>query len=147
MPVHGFAPPIAGAAPVCTDGGVTIGGMADPVTLAIASSVAGRTAQALTEQGQQIIAVIIGKIREKLISRQGDVAVLDAAANDASVAESLAGVLGAEFTADPRFREEIEALWRQATQVKAVNAVTNVVSGTARNVIQARDVGSLTINY
>lgn len=126
------------------DAGVTIGGMADPVTLAIASSVAGRAAQALTEQGQQIIAVIIGKIREKLISRPGDVAVLDAAANDASVAESLAGVLHAEFTADPRFREEIEALWGQATQV---NAVTNVVSGTARNVIQARDVGSLTINY
>ena len=118
--------------------------MADPVTVAIASSVAGRAAHALTEQGQQIIAVIIGKIREKLISRSGDVAVLDAAANDGSVAESLAGVLDAEFTADPRFREEIEALWRQATQV---NAVTNVVSGSARNVIQARDVGSLTINY
>jgi hypothetical protein len=117
--------------------------MADPVTLAIATSVAGKAAEALTEQARQAIAAIAGKIRDRLRSRPGDVAVLDAAAADASVAASLASVLDREFTADPRFREEIEALWRQATQV---NTVMNVNYGTAQTLIQARDLGNLTIN-
>jgi hypothetical protein len=117
--------------------------MADPVTLAIATSIAGKAAATLTEQGQQVIVTIIGKIRDRLRSRPADVAVLDAATVDASSVRSLAGVLEGEFTADPYFREEIEALWRQATQV---NTVTNVNSGTAHTLIQARDLGSLTIN-
>jgi translation initiation factor IF-1 len=123
--------------------GVTLLVRQTPVTLAIATSVAGKAAEALTEQGRQAIAAITGKIRDRLRSRSGDVAVLDAAAADPSVAGPLASVLDREFTADPQFREEIEALWRKVSQV---NTVTNVNYGTAQTLIQARDLGNLTIN-
>jgi hypothetical protein len=117
--------------------------MADPVTLAIATSVAGKAAEGLTDQARHALTAIAAKIRDRLRSRPDDVAVLDAATTDPAMARPLAGVLDREFTADPGFREEIEALWRQATQV---NTVTNVNYGTAHTLIQARDLGNLTIN-
>lgn len=117
--------------------------MADPVTLAIATSIAGKAAEALTDQARQALATIVGKIRDRLRSRPDDLAVLDAATADSAMAEALAGVLDREFTADPRFREVIESLWRQATQV---NTVANINHGTAETLVQARDIGNLTIN-
>jgi hypothetical protein len=84
--------------------------MADPVTLAIATSVAGKAAEALTDQARQAIAAIVSKIRDRLRSRPDDVAILDAATADPSMTRPLATILDREFTADPEFHEEIEAL-------------------------------------
>ena len=127
--------------------------MTDPVTvaLAVATAVAGKVAETLTEKGQEAVAEIVKKIRERLKSRPGEVAVLDAAVAQEAEAPALARVLDREFAADPGFRAEIEVLWRQADTVNApvtnVTNATNVFTGTAEKVIQIDgDVGNLTIN-
>jgi hypothetical protein len=127
--------------------------MAEPVTLAlaVATAVAGKLAETLTDKGQQAVAEIVKKIRERLRSRPKEVAVLDAAVAGQAEAPALAGVLDREFAADLGFRAEIEALWRQAgtvnaTATNAANA-TNVFTGKAEKVVQiGGDVDDLTIN-
>jgi hypothetical protein len=133
--------------------------MADPVTLAmaVATAVVGKVAETLTEKGQEAVAEIVGKIRERLRSRPEGAGVLEAAVADDAQAPVLARVLDREFAADPGFRAEIGALWRQvgAAQPSATNVgtttnaanATNVFTGTAEKVIQiGGDVRDLTIN-
>lgn len=127
--------------------------MADPVTLAlaVATAVVGKVSETLTEKGQEAAAEIVKKIRERLKSRPKEVAMLDAAVTGKAEAPALARVLDHEFAADPGFRPEIEALWRQADMVNApvtnVTNATNVFTGTAEKVIQiGGDVDHLTIN-
>jgi hypothetical protein len=125
--------------------------MAEPVTLAfaVATAVVGKVAETLTDKGQEAVAQIVKKIRERLKSQPKEVAVLDAAVAGQAEAPALAGVLDREFAADPGFRAEIETLWRQAGTVNATNvtSATNVFTGTAGKVIQiGGDVDGLTIN-
>jgi len=125
--------------------------MAEPVTLAfaVATAVVGKVAETLTDKGQEAVAQIVKKIRERLKSQPKEAAVLDAAVAGKAEAPVLAGVLDREFAADPGFRAEIETLWRQAGTVNATNvtSATNVFTGTAGKVIQiGGDVDGLTIN-
>jgi hypothetical protein len=125
--------------------------MAEPVTLAfaVATAVVGKVAETLTDKGQEAVAQIVKKIRDRLKSQPKEVAVLDAAVAGQAEAPALAGVLDREFAADPGFRAEIETLWRQAGTVNATNvtSATNVFTGTAGKVIQiGGDVDGLTIN-
>ena len=123
--------------------------MADLLAMTIAANVATKIADTLTDQAQQAVAAIVRKIRQKLRSRSAEaseVATLDAAiaTSDAPAAEALAHVLEQLFTADPRFREEIQRLWDSAG---LAGGVSNVFSGKADKVIMMRDVnGDLTIN-
>lgn len=123
--------------------------MVDPFAMTIATNVAAKIADNLTDQAQQAVAAIVRRIREKLRSRpggSGEVATLDAAidAGDAAETELLARVLGLLFAAEPRFREEIRTLWYSAG---LDDSVTNVFHGKADKVIMMRDVnGDLTIN-
>jgi hypothetical protein len=125
--------------------------MAEPVTLAfaVATAVVGKVAETLTDKGQEAVAQIVKKIRDRLKSQPKEVAVLDATVAGQAEAPALAGVLDREFAADPGFRAEIETLWRQAGTVNATNvtSATNVFTGTAGKVIQiGGDVDGLTIN-
>jgi hypothetical protein len=127
--------------------------MAEPVTLAVAvaAAVTGKVAETLTQKGQQAVAQIVKKIRERLRSRPKEVAVLEAAIAGQAQAPALAEVLDREFAADLGFRAEIEALWRQAGTVNATttnaNNATNVFTGKAEKVVQiGGDVDDLTIN-
>jgi hypothetical protein len=127
--------------------------MAEPVTLAfaVATAVVGKVAETLTDKGQDAVAQLVKKIRERLKSQPKEVAVLDAAVAGQAGAPALAGVLDREFAADPGFRAEIETLWRQAVTVNGpatnVTSATNVFTGTAGKVIQiGGDVDGLTIN-
>lgn len=123
--------------------------MADPLAMTIAANVATKIADTLTGQAQQAIAAIVRKIREKLRSRPGeadDAITLDTAlaGSGTPATDALARVLEQLFTADPRFREEIRALWNSAHPDEGV---TNVFHGKANKVIMMRDVnGDLTIN-
>lgn len=123
--------------------------MVDQLAITIATNVATKITDTLTSQAQQAVAAIVEKIRERLRSRageSGEVATLDAAvtASDAPAEESLAQVLERLFIADPRFREEIRALWNSAHPDEGVS---NVFHGKADKVIMMRDVnGDLTIN-
>jgi hypothetical protein len=111
----------------------------------------GKVAETLTDKGQDAVAQLVKKIRERLKSQPKEVAVLDAAVAGQAEAPALAGVLDREFAADPGFRAEIETLWRQAVTVNGpatnVTSATNVFTGTAGKVIQiGGDVDGLTIN-
>ena len=96
--------------------------------MTIATNVATKIADTLTDQAQQAVAAIVRKIREKFRSRpggSGEVATLDAAitTSEGPAAEALARVLEQLFAADPWFREEIRALWDSAG---VDDGVTNV---------------------
>ncbi|HXL91642.1 MAG TPA: hypothetical protein VN969_22060 [Streptosporangiaceae bacterium] len=123
--------------------------MVDPFAMTIATNVAAKLTDTLTDQAQQAVAAIARKIRDKFRSGpggSGEVATLDAAitTSDAPSTEALADALAQLFTADPQFREEIRTLWESAG---VENGVTNVFYGKADKVIMMRDVnGDLTIN-
>jgi len=123
--------------------------MADPLAVTLASSVAVKIADSLTDQAQQAVAAIVRKIREKLRSRPDEpaaLATLDAviATSDPPAMEALARMLDRLFVADPRFRAEMQVLWDSA---QLSDGVTNVFHGKAGKVIMMRDVnGDLTIN-
>ncbi|MBO0801643.1 MAG: hypothetical protein J2P25_01005 [Nocardiopsaceae bacterium] len=121
--------------------------MTDPLTMAVASAVAGKAAEAVTEQARQAVSAITGKIREKLRKRPADVEILDAAARGEPVVEPLAEILEREFEADPGFRDQVSTLWLQAAPSATDDAVSNVFHGKADKVIQLRDVhGDLNIS-
>jgi DNA helicase IV len=123
--------------------------MADPFAVTIATSVAAKIADNLTEGARQAVVAIVRKIRDKVRSRSSEpaeAATLDAAitSGDEPAAAALARLLEALFAADRRFREEIYALWDSG---RPDDSVTNVFQGQADKVIMMRDVhGDLTIN-
>jgi hypothetical protein len=123
--------------------------MVDPLAMTIATNVASKIADTLTDQAQRAVAAIVRRIREKLRSRPGEageVATLDAAivTSDALAVEALAQTLEQLFVADLRFRDEIQALWDSA---HSDDSVSNIFHGKADRVIMMRDVnGDLTIN-
>lgn len=114
--------------------------MVDPLTLAVASAIAGKTAEAMTDQARQAISAITGKLRARFGKRPAVLAVVDAAARGEQEPEVLAQVLEDEFAADPGFRDEINTLWVQAAPAATDDAVSNVFHGNAEKVIQMRDV-------
>jgi hypothetical protein len=114
--------------------------MADPLTLAIATAVAGKSAEAVTEQVRRTISVIVQKIRAKFSTHPHDVAVLDTVTCGESEPDALVPLLEREFAADPAFRNEIRALWLQTAPDATDNAVSNAFYGKAEKVIQLRDV-------
>jgi hypothetical protein len=121
--------------------------MADPLSMAVATAIAGKAAESLTGQAGQAIAAIRRKIRERFRGNPGELPALDAARDDPSAAAGLARFLDAEFAADPAFRGEIRALWLQAAPAATDDAVSNVFYGKADKVVQLRDVhGDLNIS-
>jgi hypothetical protein len=121
--------------------------MTDPVTLAIASAIAGKTAEALTEQAKQTVQAIVHRIREKLNGHAVELATLEAAQQDAAHIPELAAVLSRTFAEDPDFSRGICTLWNNVTITATQGNVTNVFDGTADKIIQMRDVhGDITIN-
>jgi hypothetical protein len=120
--------------------------MADPITMAIATAVAGKAAESLTDHARQAIATITTKVRERLRGRPGE-AALEAAIADPAAATELARLLDQEFAADQGFSDEIRALWLRAAPAATDNAVANVFRGKAEKVVQLRDVhGDLNIS-
>jgi hypothetical protein len=123
--------------------------MVDPFAMTIATSVATKIADTLTDQAQQAFAAIVRRIRDKFrtdSAELGGIAALDAAITDgdAPAVDTLAVELGRLFTADPQFRDEIKELW---DSVQPNGGVANVFYGKADKVIMMRDVqGDLTIN-
>lgn len=120
--------------------------MADPVTIAIASAVAGKAAESLSEQGKQVVAALARRIREKFRGHPAELATLDAASDDAARIGELAELVDNASAADAEFGQQIRALWAQLN-LTAADGVMNVFHGKADKVIQLRDVhGDLTIS-
>jgi hypothetical protein len=127
--------------------------MVDPLTMAIATSAAGKVAETLTAQGQQAVAVITRHIRERFRGKPAETAALDQAIAEADpdgsfAVESLARALEREFASDPQFRDKIKSLWQSVAIERAAPGDVNSFSGVARTVTQiGGDVhGDLTIS-
>jgi len=108
--------------------------MADPVTMAIATAVAGKTAESLTDQARRGLSALVRRIREKFRDRPADQAALDAAAQDP---DALARALDEASAEDPEFGRQLRDLWRQ---LQPGAQVLNVFHGRADKVVQLRDI-------
>jgi hypothetical protein len=125
--------------------------MSDPVTLAIATAVAGKAAESLPGQSGAGLAALVRRIREKFRDRPAGQAALTAAQDDpgpGAVAE-LAVALDEAGAEDPEFGRQIRELWDNVRTAATASdhGVVNVFHGRADKVVQLRDVhGDLRID-
>lgn len=126
--------------------------MADPITTAIATAIAGGMAQSLSDQARESLTAVIQRVRDKFGRRPAAKAALDAALDDpgssARVSE-LARALAEACEEDPEFGRQIRELWGQSHPSAAAHddAVVNIFNGQADKVVQLRDVhGDLRIS-
>lgn len=104
----------------------------DPLSLAIAGALAAGIATGAGESTGAALPALLRRIRERFAGRPAEL----------ESQEQAAVALDAEFTRDPSFRQECQALWNQA----AGGGVANSFHGQARNVVQTRDIhGGLTM--
>jgi hypothetical protein len=120
--------------------------MADAITMAIATAVAGKTAEALSDQARRAIAAIVRRVREKFRDRPAELETLDATISDQAKIGELADLLHQASVEDPGFGSQIRELWNQSGLIAADGGVVNLFHGKADKVIQLRDVhGDLNI--
>lgn len=126
--------------------------MTDPITVAIATAIAGKAVEIVGEPAKEAVAAITRKVREKFRNRPADQATLVAAEADPQSSERVADLAAALHHAaleDPSFDTDLRELWSQV-RVNAnaqLDGVVNTFHGQADKVIQMRDVhGGLTIN-
>ncbi|MBT8227940.1 MAG: hypothetical protein HKP61_01000 [Dactylosporangium sp.] len=127
--------------------------MTDPITASIAAVLATGVTTALTDGGRALITRAAALVRERLHRNPSDEAALDTAVrrpNDPAAIEALARLLDQRMRDDPRFADQLKALWEGATPDIPVrhDEVSNTISGTVYgSAIQARDVhGGITLN-
>jgi hypothetical protein len=119
--------------------------MTDPVMLTVASTVAGKAADAAVDGARTAVAALLRLIRARLGKNDADAAVLDAALSkpdDQAAVAQLAAVLDRVSGADPDFGSHLRVLWPQAQAELAAHdgGVVNTSTGTVGgHLIQARD--------
>ena len=125
--------------------------MADPITMAIATAVAGKAAESMTDEARRCLAALVRRIRDKLRDRPAGQAALEAAQADpgsGALAGELARALDEAGGEDPEFGTQIRELWRQVGMLAVAGdrGTVNVFHGRADKVVQLRDVyGDLNI--
>jgi hypothetical protein len=126
--------------------------MTDPITMAIATTLASKAVELVSEPAKEAVAAITRKVREKFRDRPAAEAALAAAEADPQSSErieDLAAALHHAALEDPNFGTDLRVLWSQV-RVDAnaqQDGVVNTFHGQADKVIQMRDVhGGLTIN-
>ncbi|TDE32721.1 hypothetical protein [Actinomadura sp. 6K520] len=120
--------------------------MTDPMTVAIATAMAGKAVEVAGEPVRAAVAEMCRRVRERVRGRPADEAALARAAEDP---EAVEGAVRRLLDDDPGFRAELETLWNQAQTKASANdeGVVNVFNGRADKVVQLRDVqGDLNIN-
>lgn len=127
--------------------------MTDPITASIAAALASGVTTALTDGSKALVTRAAALVRERFRRNPSDEAALDTAvrlSNDPAAIEALARLLDQRMRDDPRFADQLKALWEGV--VPAVgphhDEVSNTISGTVYgSAIQARDVhGGITLN-
>lgn len=119
--------------------------MTDPMTVAIATAMAGRAVEVAGEPVRAAVAELSRRVRDRFRGRPADEAALARADEEPEV---LQGAVRRLLDDDPDFRAELEALWNQAqTQASATGeGVVNVFNGRAERIVQLRDLkGDLNI--
>lgn len=114
--------------------------MVDPLTVAIATAVAGKMAEGISDAGRAALASLTRLVRRKLRGDPKGEAALEAAEarpDDTVLVERLAAALDDACARDRAFRDELDLLWTAARQGGVVNTITGSVHGP---VVQAHDV-------
>lgn len=112
--------------------------MADPILVAIAAAVAGKSAGSLYDLVKRKLGK--GKAADTLAAAEG-------AAPESEEVNALHAELEAAETADPTFSAALRKLWldQSVEQVADRGGVANQISGNVREkVVQARDIGKIT---
>ncbi|MDL4775504.1 MULTISPECIES: hypothetical protein [Thermomonosporaceae] len=126
--------------------------MTDPMTIAIATAMAGKAVEVAGEPAREAVAALVQKVKARFRGRVSEERALARATEDPESPErieELAGVIRGVLDEDPAFGDEVRSLWGQVqTNATATgDGVSNVFNGQAEKVIQLRDVnGGLTIN-
>ncbi|MER7541829.1 hypothetical protein ABTW95_02340 [Spirillospora sp. NPDC127506] len=125
--------------------------MTDPMTVAIATAMAGKAVEVAGEPVRAAVAELSRRVRERLRRRPAGEEALARAAADPTPERvaSLAEAVGRLMADDPGFAAEARGLWNQAQANAAAtnDGVVNVLNGRAEKVVQLRDVqGDLNIN-
>ena len=111
--------------------------MPDEITMAIATTLATKGAEALAAGAQSAISALARFVRARL-GRD---------ANESPSASALAEALRRAMADDPEFAASVRDLWRRASAELAADrdGVVNQFSGTGEKIVQARDItGNIT---
>ncbi|MFI0482341.1 hypothetical protein [Actinomadura sp. 9N215] len=113
--------------------------MTDPMTVAIATAMAGKAVEVAGEPVRAAVAEISRRVRERFRGRPSDEAALFRADEEPEV---LQGAVRHLLDEDPAFRTEMETLWNNAQTLASASGegVVNVFNGQAGKVVQLRDV-------
>jgi hypothetical protein len=125
--------------------------MSDPMTVAIATAMAGKAVEIAGEPAKNAVTAIVRKVRDRFRGHPDETVLAAAAENPGSTPhiDELTRALRRAMAEDPAFRTELDQLWSQvqASSVAEHGGVVNNFHGQAEKVIMLRDVdGGLTIN-
>lgn len=126
------------------------GTVTDPMTVAIATAMAGKAVEVAGEPVRAAAAELSRRVRERFRGRPSGEEALERATGDPTPERvaALAAAIGHLMEDDPRFGAEARSLWNQAQTNAAAtgDGVANVLNGQAGRVVQLRDVhGDLNI--
>lgn len=119
--------------------------MTDPAMLAVATTIAGKAADAAADGARTAVTALVRLIRGRLAKNHQEAVVLDTALanpDDQTAVTRLAAVLEQMAGTDPGFDAQLRVLWSRAQAELAardggvVNSATGTVGG---HLIQARD--------
>lgn len=116
--------------------------MTDPMTVAIATAMAGKAVEVAGEPVRAAVAELTRRVRERFRGRPADEQVLARAVDDHERIGELQGAVRRLLDEDPDLRDQLGAVWNQAQTAAQASGdgVVNVFSGPADTVIQFRDV-------
>jgi len=121
--------------------------MIDPIMITIATALATKAAEGLSEAGRAAFRRLARRVRSRLDAEPDGALTLASAErhpDDERVVELLAATLSATARRDPAFGAEMARLWSEVQDGAVVathDGVVNQQSGTVGgNVVQARDV-------
>ncbi|MGN9912410.1 hypothetical protein ACTMTJ_33230 [Phytohabitans sp. LJ34] len=121
--------------------------MIDPMMLAVATALATKAAEGLSEAGRAAFGALVQRVRSRLAAEPGGTGTLESAEShpgDERLVERLAAALSVAADRDPTFAADLARLWsavRDAAVVAAHDGVVNQQSGSVGgHVVQARDV-------
>ncbi|TDD60040.1 hypothetical protein [Actinomadura rubrisoli] len=117
--------------------------------IAIATAMAGKAVEVAGEPVRTAVAELANRVRERFRGRAADEEALARATGDPvpERIDALAEAIGRLLDEQPAFNAELRATWTQA-QTRATasdDGVVNVFTGTATNIVQARDIQNLNL--
>lgn len=121
--------------------------MIDPIMIAVATALAAKAAEGLSEAGRAAFGKLVRLVRSRLAAEPDGTRALESAERDPGgeqAVERLAAALAAAAERDPEFATEVARLWsvvRDGVAAATHGGTVNQLSGTVGGaVVQARDV-------